>query len=73
MRAALYARFSTDRLTESSIIDQNRVCEAWCEKNGATVVARFEDQGISGGAIDNRPGLTTMLAAPINLIVVMDL
>jgi site-specific DNA recombinase len=73
MRAAIYARYSTELQTESSIQDQNRVCERWCASNDATVVARFEDQGISGGAIGNRPGLTTMLAAPVDVVVVMDL
>jgi site-specific DNA recombinase len=73
MRAAIYARYSTELQTESSIMDQNRVCERWCESNDATVVARFEDQGISGGAIGNRPGLAMLLAAPVEVVVVMDL
>ena len=73
MRAAIYARFSTDLQSESSIADQNRVCGEWCERGGAIVVARFEDQGISGAAIGNRPGLQTALAAQIEVLVVMDL
>jgi DNA invertase Pin-like site-specific DNA recombinase len=73
VRAAIYARYSTELQTESSIIDQNRICERWCEANDANVVARFEDQGISGGAIGNRPGLAMLLAAPVDVVVVMDL
>jgi site-specific DNA recombinase len=73
MRGAVYSRFSTDRQTESSIEDQNRVCTEWCQRNDVTVVARFEDQGISGGAIGNRPGLQAALAAQVDVLIVMDL
>jgi site-specific DNA recombinase len=73
MRAAIYSRFSTDRQSESSIADQVRVCTEWCTKNGSTVVAQFEDQGISGAAIGNRPGLQQTLAARVDVLVVMDL
>jgi site-specific DNA recombinase len=73
MKAAVYSRFSTDRQTESSIADQVRVCTDWCRKNGAQVIARFEDQGISGAAIGNRPGLQAALATAVDVLVVMDL
>jgi site-specific DNA recombinase len=73
VKAAIYARYSTDRQTESSIVDQYRVCEDWCQKNGATVVARFEDQGISGVAMGNRPGLQSLLVAQVDVVLVMDL
>ena len=73
LRGAIYSRFSTDKQSESSIEDQVRVCTEWCTKNGATVVARFEDQGISGAAIGNRPGLQQALAAPVEVLVLMDL
>lgn len=73
MKAAIYSRFSADRQSESSIADQNRVCSDWCERNHATVVARFEDQGISGAAIGNRPGLQAALAAAVDVLVVIDL
>src|SRR5579864_634225 len=73
MRAAIYSRFSTDRQSESSIADQNRVCATWCERNAAALIARFEDQGISGAAIGNRPGLRAALAAEVDVLVVMDL
>ena len=73
MRAALYARFSTDRQTESSIDDQYRVSAEWCARNDYSVVARFEDQGISGAAIGNRPGLQALLAGDFDLVAVMDL
>ena len=77
MRAAIYARFSTDRQTESSIEDQYRVCSERCAKEGLQVVARFEDQGVSGAAIGNRPGFLAMVeaatTADFDALVVMDL
>jgi DNA invertase Pin-like site-specific DNA recombinase len=63
IKAAIYARFSTDRQNESSIADQNRVCTEWCDREGVAVAARFEDQGISGAALGNRPGVLAMLQA----------
>ena len=73
MKAAIYARFSTDRQCESSIADQYRVCSEWCDRNGFTVTAKFEDQGISGAAIGNRPGLQALLAATVDVVTIMDL
>ncbi|MCX7146205.1 MAG: recombinase family protein, partial [Sulfuritalea sp.] len=63
MRAAIYARYSTDMQDYSSIEDQYRVCEERAEREGWTVVLKFEDAGISGAAIGNRPGFNQMLAA----------
>ena len=60
MRAALYARFSTDY--QSSTADQLRVCEEIAARQGFTIVARYNDEAISGGTAD-RPGYNAMLAA----------
>ena len=77
MKAAIYARFSTDRQTESSIEDQVRVCSDRCAKDGLQVAANFEDQGISGAATGNRPGYLKMVEAAnsslFDVLVVMDL
>lgn len=62
MRAALYARYSTDKQSEASIDDQLRVCERLAERHGFTVVARFTDAAISGGTA-RRPGYQAMLEA----------
>lgn len=62
-RAALYTRYSTDRQSESSIADQVRVCEDYAARHGLEVVARFADEGISGAAVGNRPGLGQLLEA----------
>ena len=62
MRAALYARFSTDRQSEASVEDQFRVCERLADREGFEVVQRFEDRGISGGTA-RRPGYQALLRA----------
>lgn len=63
MRAALYARFSSDLQNAASIEDQLVACRALAARQGWTVAAEFHDAGISGAAAGNRPGLTAMLAA----------
>lgn len=77
MKAALYSRFSTDRQNESSIADQVRICSEYVERQAWTVVERFEDQGISGAALGNRPGVLSLqeaaLARRFDVIVVTDL
>jgi site-specific DNA recombinase len=76
MRVAIYSRFSTDKQTESSITDQVRVCTEYAESQGWTIAHRFEDQGISGAAIGNRPGCVAMLEAAkaraFDVLLVMD-
>jgi site-specific DNA recombinase len=76
MRAALYARFSTDKQRRESLDDQFRACERVAVSCGLTTVARFSDAGISGGTSE-RPGYQAMLAAVrgggIDIIVTEDL
>lgn len=62
MRAALYARYSTDRQKEVSIEDQFRQCERVARVQGFDIVARFEDRGVSGGTSE-RSGYQSLLAA----------
>lgn len=62
MRAALYARYSTDKQSEQSIPDQYRLCERLAERNGFTIVDRFQDAAISGGTA-HRAGYQKLLAA----------
>jgi site-specific DNA recombinase len=77
MKAAIYSRFSTDRQTDSSIADQVRVCTEHAERQGWQIVARFEDQGISGAALGNRPGVLKLregaLAHRFDAVLVTDL
>lgn len=61
VRAAIYARFSTDNQKEASIEDQVRVCRRAAVAAGFHIVATFEDKGISAGTSD-RPGYQKLLA-----------
>jgi site-specific DNA recombinase len=60
-RAALYARYSTDKQSEMSVEDQFRVSERIANREGFEVVARFEDRAITGGT-SARPGYQAMLS-----------
>lgn len=76
MRAALYARFSSDQQRDASIEDQLRQCERTALAQGFTIVSRFEDKGISGGTTE-RPGYQSLLAVAragvIDVIVAEDI
>lgn len=65
MKAAIYSRFSTDRQTDSSIADQVRVCTEYAAANAMTIVASHDDQGISGAALGNRPGVLKLQEAAL--------
>ena len=65
MKAVTYSRFSTDRQNESSITDQVRVCSAYAEREGMTIIAQYKDEGISGAAFGNRPAFRKMRAAAL--------
>lgn len=71
--AVIYARFSTEMQTESSIEDQLRVCREYAAANGWTVEAEFGDRGISGAAMGNRPGAQAAIVAARDVLLVMDL
>jgi site-specific DNA recombinase len=62
MRAAIYARFSTELQRKESIDDQYRACERVARAEGFEIVARFADRGVSGGTAD-RPGYQSLLTA----------
>jgi site-specific DNA recombinase len=62
MKAALYARFSTDLQRATSIEDQFRNCRKRAEAEGWTIVATFADAAMSGSDA-NRPQYRTMLEA----------
>ena len=62
MRAAIYARYSTENQREASIDDQVRVCRAHADREGWSVVEIFADYAISG-ATAHRPQFQALLAA----------
>lgn len=62
LRAALYARYSSDLQSPSSIGDQLAACRALAARLGATVVVEHSDAAISGASVAGRPGLASLLA-----------
>ena len=62
MKAALYARFSTDLQRAASIEDQFRNCRKRAELEGWAVVATYADAAMSGSDA-NRPQYRAMLEA----------
>ena len=63
MRVYTYARYSTDRQTEASIVDQQRRCHEYATSRGWRIAADFIDEGISGAAMGNRPGFQQAMVA----------
>lgn len=75
MKAVVYARYSTDRQSESSIADQLRVCRTHAAAQGWIVGAEHTDEGISGAALGNRPGVRAAVSALVrgDVLLVTDL
>lgn len=63
IRAAIYARFSSDLQNDRSIDDQIALCREVCGREGMSVVSTFEDRAISGSSALNRPGFIAMMRA----------
>ena len=61
MRAAIYARYSTDQQRDASIEDQARVCLRRIDQEGWQFAATYTDAA-SSGASPLRPGYQTLLA-----------
>ncbi|MCS0501424.1 recombinase family protein [Ancylobacter mangrovi] len=63
MRAAIYARFSSDLQNERSIDDQVVLCRSHAQRLGLAVVSTFSDRARSGASILGRDGLMQMMDA----------
>jgi site-specific DNA recombinase len=50
MRAAIYARYSSDNQSAASINDQVRICRADIDRHGGGVAGVYTDQAISGAS-----------------------
>ena len=61
MRAAIYARFSSDLQDMRSITDQVSMARKYAETRGLNEVGVYEDAAISGASVINRPGLQRLL------------
>ena len=64
MRAAIYARYSSDNQRAESIVDQVRVCRAFADRSGLVVSDGdiYSDEACSG-SIHDRPGLNALCSA----------
>jgi len=62
LRAALYARYSSDLQNPQSIDDQLRVCRQLAAREGWKVVAHYHDEAVSGASIRGRAGMGRLLA-----------
>ena len=64
LRCGIYARFSSEKQSPLSIVDQIRKCREYAEQRDWLVIDScvFSDEGISG-TTDDRPGLRHMLEA----------
>ncbi len=63
IRAAIYARFSSDLQSDKSIDDQISLCRDVCARAGMAVVSTFEDRAVSGASAVNRYGFNAMMRA----------
>lgn len=60
MRAAIYARYSSDRQREESITAQFRAAEEYCHRKGYIVVKHYKDEAKTGKN-DRRPDFQQMV------------
>jgi site-specific DNA recombinase len=61
IRAAIYARYSSDRQKDRSIDDQIALLRDLCARESMAVVSTFEDRQISGAGAINRPGFQSLM------------
>ncbi len=61
MRAAIYARYSSDLQREASIEDQVRLCRERVVQMRGKVVGVYTDAAISGSQLQNRSGIRSLL------------
>ena len=65
LRAAIYARFSTDMQRDASIDDQVRTCRDYAKRQGLEVIEVFSDKAMSGASL-MRSGIQNMLRSAAN-------
>jgi len=56
IRAAIYARYSTDLQNDRSVEDQAELCRAYAERNGMIITEVYADRAQSGSSTLNRLG-----------------
>ena len=60
-RVALYARYSSDNQSESSIEDQFRLCREQAKRERWRVTGSYQDAAISGASTILRPGIQQLM------------
>ncbi len=60
-RVALYARYSSDQQSASSIDDQFRICREQAARDGWQIIGTYKDAAISGSSITLRPGIQQLI------------
>ena len=63
MRAAIYARYSSDLQSAASIDDQVRLCRERALAAGHEIIEVFSDYAISASALRTRPGMLALMDA----------
>ena len=61
-KAAIYARFSSERQRDRSIDDQVALCQGLADRNSWPVAAVYADFAASGSTVHRRPEFSRMLA-----------
>src|SRR5262245_3865763 len=61
MRAAIYARYSTELQSDKSIEDQVALCHRFAKQNGHEVVEVYSDAAKSGATMVNRDGIQRLM------------
>jgi DNA invertase Pin-like site-specific DNA recombinase len=62
-RCAIYARYSSDLQSPTSIDDQIQLCRAHADRQGWVVVTTYHDAALSGFGVEQRPGYQQLVAA----------
>ena len=60
IKAAIYARYSSDKQNEQSIEGQMRYCKKYAEDHDMEIVSEYIDRAISG-TTENRPAFKRMM------------
>lgn len=63
MKAAIYARYSSELQNEKSIEDQVALCRGYAERNGLDVVTVYSDRARSGASMIGRDGVMQLMFA----------
>ena len=65
MKAAIYARYSSDNQRDASITDQMRVCRSFAERQGWTIAQEYSDHAVSGATL-LRSGFQALMRDALN-------